>query len=76
MTSSVFLALSSGYEILEALAALADGPRRPILECSPEGRWVQTRAVDIREYLDPAWDEALNTMGSNRKRLPQAGSIA
>ncbi|MFQ5351134.1 MAG: hypothetical protein ACE5EG_11885, partial [Thermoanaerobaculia bacterium] len=32
----------------------------PILECSAEGRWVQRRPLDIRDYLDPAWDEALN----------------
>ena len=31
-----------------------------IVECSSESRWVQTRALDIRDYLDPAWDEALN----------------
>lgn len=39
---------------------LASGPVEPLLECSASGRWVQTREVDIRDYLDPAWDEALN----------------
>ncbi len=52
--------LGTGIDGRPLTDPLADGPRRPILECSPEGRWVQTRAVDIREYLDPAWDEALN----------------
>ena len=52
--------LGTGMDGRPLADPLADGPRRPILECSPEGQWVQTRAVDISEYLDPAWDEALN----------------
>ena len=32
----------------------------PIVECDAWGRWVQTRPPDILDYLDPAWDEALN----------------
>ena len=32
----------------------------PIVECSSRGRWAQRRPLDIRDYLDPAWDEGLN----------------
>ncbi len=32
----------------------------PLVACSSEGLWVQARQPDIRDYLDPAWDEALN----------------
>jgi hypothetical protein len=39
---------------------LAEEGVAPLVECSSEGRWRQTRAVDIRDYLDAAWDEALN----------------
>jgi hypothetical protein len=39
---------------------LGEKPAPPIVECSSTGRWFQTRAPDIRDYLDPAWDEALN----------------
>ena len=56
--------LGTGIDGRPLADPLAEAPgetrRRPILECDPGGQWVQTRAVDIREYLDPAWDEALN----------------
>jgi hypothetical protein len=39
---------------------LAGERTAPLVACSSEGRWVQARQPDFRDYLDPAWDEALN----------------
>ena len=42
---------------------------KPLVECAAAGGWLQARAVDIRDYLDPAWDEALNCSRLRSSRL-------
>ena len=52
--------LGESLEGLPLADPLAEEGAPPLVRCSPTGEWEQRRAPDIREYLDPAWDEALN----------------
>ena len=61
--------LGRGIDGQPLLDPLEQDGAEPVVECSPTGRWVQMRAVDIRDYLDPAWDEALNCSRMRSRRL-------
>ena len=43
-------------------------PVRPYMRCE-QGRWHRVRAFDWNDYVDPAWDEALNCNAYSDPRL-------
>ena len=52
--------LGRGFDGLPLADPLTGAGGEPLVRCSPAGEWVRARDPDIRDYLDPAWDEALN----------------
>ena len=52
--------LGRGFDGSPLADPLTGAGEEPLVSCSPDGEWVRNREPDIRDYLDPAWDEALN----------------
>lgn len=48
---------------------LGGGPAGPYVSCSEEGRWARAEEIDMRTYLDPAWDEGLNCSRFRSEKL-------
>ena len=73
--------LGQSLEGLPLTDPLGAGRQSPLVRCSSAGEWVATRAPDIRQYLDPAWDEALNCsrlrsavlLGQVQRRIERLG---
>ena len=52
--------LGRGFDGQPLADPLTGAIEEPLVRCSTAGDWVRNREPDIRGYLDPAWDEALN----------------
>ncbi len=65
--------LEANYQGFRFVRSLCDGPKPRIRQS--EGLWVLVQPIDIREYVNPYWDESFNNSVYTEKKWQQVRNI-